>query len=102
MSRLIDTDMLENMYKEEFYTPLTDIGSYNKGWNDCIDAIMKEEPTVDAVPVVHGHWIETEESYSDEVMQSCICSNCKRRSIRPLGDYCRWCGALMDEVTKNG
>ena len=47
----------------------------------------------------HGHWIENETSYADlPTKQTCNCSVCGRESARPLGDWCRWCGAKMDEV----
>lgn len=41
-----------------------------------------------------GKWIETETSYADGI-QECQCSICKRLSPRPLGEFCRWCGATM-------
>lgn len=40
-----------------------------------------------------GKWIDNETSYADGVMQTCNCSECGRRSTRPLGDFCRWCGS---------
>ena len=42
-----------------------------------------------------GEWIDTETSYADGVQQECRCSVCTRLSLRPLGDFCRWCGADM-------
>ena len=42
-----------------------------------------------------GEWLETETSYADGVRQKCRCSVCSRLSPRPLGDFCRWCGADM-------
>lgn len=43
----------------------------------------------------HGKWIDNETSYVDNVTQTCECSVCGRKSQRPLGDFCRWCGADM-------
>lgn len=52
-------------------------------------------PAVDAAPVVHAVWLDTDTSYADGP-QDCRCSACGVRSLRPLGEYCRWCGAKMD------
>ena len=43
-----------------------------------------------------GAWIENETTYADNVRQTCECSVCGKISPRPLGDYCRWCGAKME------
>lgn len=43
-----------------------------------------------------GEWIDTETSYADGTRQECRCSVCTRLSPRPLGDFCRWCGARME------
>ena len=50
---------------------------------------------LNAQPRMKGEWIDNETSYADGVRQSCNCSMCGKRSIRPLGDFCRWCGADM-------
>ena len=50
---------------------------------------------LNAQPRMKGEWIDNETSYADGVRQSCNCSVCGKRSIRPLGDFCRWCGADM-------
>lgn len=42
-----------------------------------------------------GEWIDNETSYADGVRQTCTCSVCGIRSVRPLGDFCRWCGGDM-------
>ena len=60
---------------------------------------IEELPTVDAVPVVHGHWVGEYE----EIM----CSSCRRffsEYVNPTEDwsligkplYCPNCGAKMD------
>ena len=58
------------------------------------------EPTVDAVPVVHGKWIGYE---TNSFKNSCkglkrrfyLCSVCRTaNAIR--GNYCQHCGAKMD------
>lgn len=63
MSRLIDAYELSKVKFHPLpYTHIVPNGenaeSYEHGWNDAIDAIISDAPTVDAVPVVHGHWID--------------------------------------------
>ena len=48
MPRLIDAEKLAE-YKA---SDVSEIMVWQQGWNDAIDTIMNEEPTVDAVPVV--------------------------------------------------
>ena len=44
---------------------------------------------------MRGKWLDNETSFADGVRQTCTCSICGRRSTRPIGDFCRWCGADM-------
>lgn len=62
----------------------------------AVKSILTEIPTIDAVPVVHGRWIETSEGT--------FCSECNKNPI-PVehynvcnftGAYCPNCGAKMD------
>lgn len=49
-------------------------------------------PTVDAVPVMHGHWIiacKQNAIYNE-------CSNCKAHTSGEQTPYCPQCGARMD------
>lgn len=48
-----------------------------------------------AVQPEKGKWLDNETSYADGVRQTCTCSVCGLRSVRPLGNFCRWCGADM-------
>ena len=55
---------------------------------------MDEEPTVDAVPVVHGRWILHEDG-------SATCTNCRRHTKNCWDQdsfyrHCPDCGAKMD------
>lgn len=56
--------------------------------------IMKQ-PAVDAVPVVHGRWMDRE--YSDQKE----CSECGEICCCQ-GDYCMNCGAKMDGGEDDG
>ena len=44
-----------------------------------------------------GRWLENETTYDDNTLrQTMTCSICGKRSRRPLGRYCRWCGADLE------
>lgn len=66
-------------------------------------------PTIDAVPVVHGHWkgyrfpkYRGNDDFGEPIFKEYVaytCSNCrKQNAIRHK--YCPMCGAIMDEVTE--
>lgn len=65
------------------------------GMDLCEKAVMNQ-PTVDAVPVVHGHWKEDTGGYG-----FWICSHCGFVSEASAADllyrYCPHCGARMEE-----
>lgn len=61
-----------------------------------IDAIECLEELPSAQPErKKGKWLDNETSFADGVRQTCTCSICGRRSTRPIGRFCRWCGADM-------
>lgn len=89
--RLIDTDALETheCYDGEWFEAV---------YKDDIDAA----PTIDAVPVVHGKWVEDTISSSDGKygMYGHRCSACHRSCMgREEYAYCPKCGAKMDGDT---
>lgn len=49
-------------------------------------------PTIDAVPVVHGEWEETDDRWG---VGKWRCSACEKHS-KEQSDYCPNCGAKMD------
>lgn len=73
--RLIDADRL--------------LETLNQGAFSSIRKVINREPTIDAEPVVHGHWV-TENSTPFP-----ICSNCNTVSSC-CSPYCGGCGAKMD------
>lgn len=108
MSRLIDADALLLALDKRKTYELADgrNRAYGKGVRDAMKDIGKQ-PTVDAAPVVHGHW-RRGKSYPHNI----YCSNCFRtyvpnEEIELWTDqtlprkYCPECGALMDEVTES-
>lgn len=56
-----------------------------------VKEVLDEQPTVDAVKVVHGRWVVEHE-------ESVRCSECcfNRASIKIPMDYCPNCDAKMD------
>ena len=75
---------------------------------DVMDRIMADVfPTVDAVPVVHGHWercmeldVEFEGHKGKIYNVRCTACGSVRQAFCEKYDYCPWCGAKMDEVTE--
>ena len=95
--RLIDAnamreDWLENGENEYVYDANAVL--------DSIDA----QPTVDAVEVVHGRWIEKQEPITwceDDVEVFYECSVCETQNYGE-SPYCPNCGAKMDGGNGNG
>ena len=89
MSRLIDAEKLD----------LVSYQGIPNGYKDSFDSgvlyamnLIDDQPTVDAVPVIHGHWIKIGNQYSIRNMKCSICGE------EVFGDvdtekYCFNCGA---------
>lgn len=96
--RLIDADALKIV---EFIKPLHadgEVQAYQLGWNDAIDAIIENTPTIEAEPIKHGRWVE---SWGGKWHSCSVCGgippfNFKGEDL--ITDYCPHCGAKMDEV----
>jgi hypothetical protein len=101
--RLIDADLLEKeIYKWMPKDQETWMSSDIPPIEDLVVSIMmtiQEQPTVDAVPVVHGKWIDIDtQTYTWKVR----CDQCgyERSMMSTQGrypKYCENCGAKMDE-----
>lgn len=65
--------------------------------HDVID-LLKEQPTVDAVPVRHGHWEIVPNDENTDGYYKMRCSVCGETlwSIQSEELYCCKCGAKMD------
>lgn len=92
MSRYIDRDAVRRAIQEY-------CGIQEKITPDGIAKVVMSVPTVDAVEVKHGHWIEHTEKpdwLEDDVEVFYNCSECgtSHWSIEP--PYCPGCGAKMD------
>ena len=79
--RLIDADALIEL--------LNDNGV---PYNADVNYFITNAPTIDAVEVVHGHWIDCD-GYRE-------CSRCGWLHAHNRLNYCPICGAKMDEVTE--
>ena len=65
----------------------------------CVEEWLKEQPTVDAVEVVHGQWIRLDAHKGIEQFKCSICrSECYVPTCmnEPMYGYCPNCGAKMD------
>lgn len=93
MPRYIDADNIVDSLNEA----QNEFDIFYKGLGKAKSIVM-EQPTADAAPVRHAHWM------GGGGLCSPYCSNCKKYS--PSGvrfDYCPYCGAKMDEeVGKDG
>ena len=68
---------------------------------ESIITALKQEPTADAVEVVHGRWIEDEiERKDDFPLHMYQCSNCGGIAYHHKFSYCPNCGAKMDGEMK--
>ena len=104
--RLIDADaLIEEMSEKHRPNFHEDLKAYHM-WLMWYWA-LKDAPTIDAVSVVHGEWIEHKQrtivrdnNFIDFFPTEYECSNCGLRratySINsPLSNYCPNCGAKM-------
>lgn len=92
--RLIDADKLEVIsYKD------------TEDREDTFDAgvqwmaeLIDKQPTVEAVPVVHGKWIKNEWLSTDfaPVHDCSVCGKSIEQKYLTLSPRCEHCGALMD------
>ena len=109
--RLIDADEIR---KKAVPHTRGDFGRYNsdiRKWAVLVGDI-DDAPTVDAVPVVHGHWIDgyAVDGTGKKVYDSIDCSVCEdifkieshdREYWKTRFKSCPFCGALMDEVDED-
>lgn len=95
--RLIDADNLKSKMET---TAMYGFDNY------IACGVIDDEPTVEAIPVVHAHWIEKIDCHSGTGLIHYTCSNCGyniRYKPGSRGDgrgskFCDDCGAMMDET----
>ena len=96
MTRYIDADLLE----EQFVNNCKKVGDSVEDWgmfDDDFYMMLKEVPTADVQPVVHGYWKYDKSTRYKE------CSICGKKP-KIIGTiqykefkFCPSCGAIMDE-----
>ena len=93
MSRLIDADEFKLENKRLLHCDFPYLSEIT------LEELIDDAPTIDAVPVRHGHWIpgNTPDAFW-------VCSYCgfpsEAHGAFKLYKYCPQCGTLMDEVTE--
>ncbi len=93
--RLIDADSLFNDLADYWGIPKDWDGQIEQTCEDALCAI-ENAPEVDAVPVVHGEWIEHEwaEEENGVLISNFECSACQNWEHKE-SNYCPNCGAKM-------
>lgn len=103
--RLIDADAL----REWMYHGAFEVDSGMQKWDSGLwirykmfENGIESAPTIDAVPVVQGKWIE--DGYNH---YKAVCSECGEPCgtyvmNNPRDRFCKWCGAKMDGERKDG
>lgn len=59
---------------------------------------IQNSPTVDAIPVVHGHWIYCKGSNGKDYRKCSVCLH--TQEITGVLNYCPICGTRMGEVVE--
>lgn len=95
MSRLIDADefcmdIITGRIKETMY-----LSNMHK---QLILNQINRRKTIDAVPVKHGHWINSGYACGETDWECSVCHCHEWRTGKT--EYCMRCGAKMDEVTE--
>lgn len=101
--RLIDADALEGLFRDTIGC-IAKQPKITKDLEHMIRAsamtieMIADAPTIDSVPVVHGHWELAREL--DTFTSVFRCSKCKYEDVRSYHadvPFCWHCGAKMDE-----
>lgn len=90
--RLIDADELDNVVLKMN----EDGADITRGEYKLIDSVLFEFSTVDAMPVVHGHWTNLSISVSGYSSAKCsVCGCIVHDGFSNVINYCPNCGADM-------
>lgn len=94
--RLIEAEAL---YKKVLESHVTNIDGYGYINHNRVLKMIDNEPTVEAKPVVHAHWVIFGKDGTDTDYG---CTNCgytftTSGSYPQSVHYCPYCGAQMDE-----
>ena len=99
--RIIDADTIQWTANGCGHPNCKDICDYTKDDGTCCGWLVAHKrdvdslPTVDAVPVVHGHWIRKSD-YIGVKYECSVCGHKDSKTTAIRGHYCWFCGAIMD------
>ena len=97
MQRLIDKRCAIKHLKELLKNNIMPTEWY-EGAKSAI-TLLQKEPTVDAEPVRHGHWISHfDDLFPEESTQECSVCHAEQMGTMLNDNYCPNCGAKMGEV----
>jgi len=68
---------------------ILDTTCYTRLHTDAITLLKEQEAK-------HGEWIDIWREDDPDTSSHARCSVCNMVSARPVGAYCKWCGAKMD------
>lgn len=87
---------LEAALKANCYFCSAHLGDDSPCVEKCADYTkFIEIPAADVQPRVKAFWIDVWSELDPNTSSSAECSNCHRISERPVGLFCKWCGADM-------
>lgn len=96
--RPIDADALKDAMYTETMLKDTDMQRWDSGcWirYKLFENVLREQPTIDAVPVRRGKWIDETFKPWGLVHHPYKCDQCGEHS-EATSDFCPWCGAKME------
>lgn len=97
MSRYIDADVaLNNLDSNKYGIELNQEEVQDRF--EEVYSYLDNQPTADVVPVIHAHWIVIGKTRGYHNRWKC--SYCGAEQSSKKSNYCRDCGAKMDERVK--
>ena len=94
------------IYADKLRKDVLDLPNCYNGFSDTYDKAMivdlvDEQPTIDAEPIRHGHWIPYEFTTDNRWRKCSVCGTAdeyiNNLGLEAIRRYCPFCGAKMDE-----
>lgn len=86
MERLLRQSDIIKLFIETAPVPMSE--EQKEAFESGLVDMLKDIPSAEK----QGEWIDI---WEDARSAKAMCNNCKRESDRPLGNFCKWCGARM-------